>query len=68
LKGVLHMAAFKTENQAHAYLKARWAELPVERGRADLDCGAAIYDLQQSRKRLLTLGAAYLVDEDRADK
>jgi hypothetical protein len=34
---------------------------------AKIDCGAAIYDKHESRRRVLTLGAAYLVDEDRAE-
>ena len=67
LKGVLHMASFKTTGQARDFLMARWAELPVERGMAEIDCGAAIYDKHESRKRVLTLGAPYLVDEDRAE-
>ena len=65
LKGVLHMATFKTEKQAHTFLMARWAKLPVERGMANIDCGGAIYDTHESRKRIFTLGAAYLADEDR---
>jgi hypothetical protein len=65
LKGVLHMGSFKRKRQAHAFLMARWSELPVERGMVEIDCGAAIYDKHRSRKRLFTLGAAYLVDEDR---
>jgi hypothetical protein len=65
LKGVLHMATFKTEKRAHTFLMARWAKLPVERGMANIDCGGAIYD-KQSGKRIFTLGeAAYLADEDR---
>jgi hypothetical protein len=65
LKGLLHMAAFKTERQAHAFLMARWAELPVERGKADIDCGAAIYDKQSGKRNLTLGGAAYLADQDR---
>ena len=65
-KGVLHMASFKTLNQAHAFLMARWNGLPVDSGRTQIECGAAIYDKNESRKRLSTLGAAYLVDEDHA--
>ena len=40
MKGVLHMGSFKTLSQARAFLMARWAELPVERGMAQIDCGA----------------------------
>jgi hypothetical protein len=65
LKGVLHRASFKTGDQARDFLMARWAELPVKRGEANIDCGAAIYDTHESRKRIFTLGAAYLADEDR---
>lgn len=31
-------------------------------------CAAAIYDQNDSRKRIFTIGAAYLVEEDRGDK
>jgi hypothetical protein len=65
LKGVLHRASFKTTDQARSFLLARWGKLPVERGKANIDCGAAIYDTHESRKRIFTLGAAYLADEDR---
>ncbi|HEU5313188.1 MAG TPA: hypothetical protein VFU08_05120 [Candidatus Udaeobacter sp.] len=61
--GVLHKASFKTLNRAHAFLLARWNELPVDSGRTQIECGAAIYDKHESRKRLSTLGAAYLVNE-----
>jgi hypothetical protein len=63
--GVLHMASFKTRNQAHAFLMARWNGLPTDSGRTQIECGAAIYDRHRSRRRLFTLGTAYLVDEDR---
>lgn len=61
--GVLHRASFKTLNRAHAFLMARWNGLPVDSGRTQIECGAAIYDKHESRRRLLTLGAAYLVNE-----
>jgi hypothetical protein len=64
--GVLHMASFKTLKRAHAFLMARWNGLPVDSGRTQIECGAAIYDKNESRKRLSTLGAAYLTDEDHA--
>jgi hypothetical protein len=64
--GVLHRASFKTLNRAQAFLMARWNELPVDSGRTHIECGAAIFDKYGSRKRLSTLGAAYLVNEDRA--
>jgi hypothetical protein len=63
LKGVLHMATFKTADQARDSLMARWAALS---GNPNIDCGAAIYDTHESRKRIFTLGATYLADEDRA--
>jgi len=59
LRGVLHMGAFKTLDQARAFLLQRWAKLPAI---AHTECGAAICDKHDSRKRILTLGAAYLVD------
>jgi hypothetical protein len=65
LKGVLHMGSFKTLNQARKFLFDHWAEMP-DRETVHIDCGAAIYDKHDSRKRILTLGASYLVDEDRA--
>jgi len=66
LKGVLHMATFKTTDQARTYLLARWAKLPGDRNMIHIDYGAAIYDTHESRKRFLTLGATRLMDEDRA--
>ena len=63
--GVLHRASFKTLNRAHAFLKARWNGLPVDSGRTQIECGGAIYDKHESRKHLLTFGAAYLVNENR---
>ena len=65
LKGLLHRESFKTADQARDFLMPRWAELPVKRGKANIDCGAAIYDTHESRQRIFTLGAAYLADEDR---
>lgn len=62
LKGVLHKGSFKTLNQARAFLFDRWAELSVDSATTQMDCGAAIYDKHDSRKRILTLGAAYLVE------
>ena len=60
--GVLHNASFQTLNQAHAYLRACWAKLPVE---CDIDIlfGGAIYDNHASRKRVLTLGADYVTKD-----
>lgn len=57
------MASFKTLNQARTFLTARWNELPVDSGRTQIECGAAIYDQREVRKRLLTLGAETLVNE-----
>src|SRR5262245_27526666 len=42
---------------------ARWNGLP-DSGRTQIECGAAMYDKHESRKRFFTLGAAYLVNED----
>jgi hypothetical protein len=64
LKDVLHMASFKTLDQAHAYLRACWAKLPVDRDMIDIQCGAAIYDNHNCRKRVLVLGADYLTNEN----
>ncbi len=49
LKGLLHRASFKTTNQARSFLLACWAKLPGERGKANIDCGAAIYHLYIGR-------------------
>jgi hypothetical protein len=68
LKGVLHVASFKTLEKAHAFLMVRWAELPVECGMDQIDCGAGIYDKHESGKRVYKLGTRYLVDEDRESK
>jgi hypothetical protein len=67
LESVLHVASFKTLEKAHAFLMARWAELPVERGMDQIDCRVGIYDKHESGKRVHKLGARYLVDEDRAE-
>jgi hypothetical protein len=66
LEGVLHIVSFETLDQARAYLVYCWcwAKLPVERHYVQIDCGAAIYDKHDSRKRILTLGADYLVNEN----
>ena len=61
-KGIVNMAHFDDLNEAHGWLRARWAEVPGER--PELDCGAAIYDQHDNRKRVLTIGDAYLVKED----
>ena len=61
--GVLHKASFKTFNQADAFLMARWNGLLTDSGRTQIECGAAIYDRHESRKRVSTLGAAHLVNE-----
>jgi hypothetical protein len=66
MKGVLHMGSFKTLSQARAFLLDHWKKLPGERAMKDIEYGGAIYDKHESRKRLLTLGAAYLVDKDHA--
>jgi hypothetical protein len=60
LIGVLHNASFQTLDQAHAYLRACWAKLPV----IDIQFSGAIYDKHNSRKRVLTLGADYLTTEN----
>jgi hypothetical protein len=62
LRGVLHIGLFETLNQARSYLLYCWAKLPAM---AQVDCGAAIYDKRDFRKRVLTLGADYLVKEER---
>jgi hypothetical protein len=61
--GVLHNASFQTLNQAHAYLRACWAKLPVESD-IYIQFGGAIYDKHNSRKRVLTFGADYLTEEN----
>jgi hypothetical protein len=61
LRGVLHMGSFETLNQARSYLLYCWAKLPRM---AQIDCGAAIYDKQNSGKHVLALGADYLVKEN----
>jgi hypothetical protein len=61
--GALHKASFKTLNQAHAFLMARSNGLPTDSGRTQIECGAAIYDRHESRKRVSTLGEAHLVNE-----
>ena len=62
-KGALHMAYFDELNQAHSFLLARWAKVRVDRRLIQIDCGGAIYDQRQRRKRVLVLGADYLTNE-----
>jgi hypothetical protein len=63
LIGVLHAASFQTLSEAHTYLRACWAKLPVDRD-IDIRFGGAIYDKRNSRKRVLAFGADYLTEED----
>jgi hypothetical protein len=41
----------------------RWAGLPVNLDLVENYCAAAIYDQHDSRKRIFTIGAVYLLDE-----
>jgi hypothetical protein len=66
-KGVLRMGSFKTLEQARKFLFDRWAELPERGETLQVDYGAAIFDKQDSRKRILALGAHHLTDEDRRE-
>ena len=66
--GVLHMARFDDLDTAKRWLLRRWAALPVNLEIVETYCAAAIYDQHDSRKRIFTIGAAHLVDEDRGDK
>jgi hypothetical protein len=61
--GVLHRVSFNTLDRARAFLMARWNGLPLDSGRTEIECAAAIYDKRESRKRLSTLGAANLVKQ-----
>jgi len=72
LKSVLHMAYFDELNKAHSWLMARWEEVFKKAGakdaydRADFQTsyGGAIYDQQEGRKRMMLLGAEYVLKED----
>jgi hypothetical protein len=64
LKGVLHMAYFDELNEAQSWLLGRWAKLPVERHLIQIDCGAAIYDQHNNRKRVFMMGAEYVLKEN----
>lgn len=72
LKGVLHMAYFDKLNEADSWLKARWAEEvkkedirdPLDRDHFGTNYGGAIYDQQQGRKRVMLLGAEYVLKEN----
>ena len=66
--GVLHMERFNDLDTAKRWLLRRWAALPVNLATVETYCAAAIYDQRDSRKRIFTIGAAHLVDEDRGDK
>ena len=57
-----------SSDRAKRWLFRRWAALPVNLGMVETYCEAAIYDQNDSRKRIFTIGAAYLVEEDRGDK
>jgi len=62
------MGSFKTFEQARAYLMDRWANLRIERYLIQINCGGAIYDRHDSRKRVFLIGAPYLTDEGSGDK
>ena len=62
--GVLHMASFNTVEQANAYLMACWENLRVERYLRQINYGGAIYDMHNSRKRVVVLGPDYLTKEN----
>jgi hypothetical protein len=72
LKGVLHMAYFDELNQAHSWLMARWKETFKKSGtkdaydRADFQSsyGGAIYDQHEGRRRVMMLGADYVLKEN----
>jgi len=66
--GVLHMAYFDDSDSAKRWLFRRWAALPVNLDMVETYCVAAIIDRHESWKRIFTIGAAYLVEEDRRDK
>ena len=66
--GELHRAYFDDFEPAKRWLFRRWAALPVNLDIVENYCAAAIYDQHDSGKRIFTIGAAYLVDEDRDDK
>jgi hypothetical protein len=65
--GVLHRAYFDDSDPAKRWLFRRWAALRVHLDMVETYCAAAIYDQHDSRKRIFTIGAAYLVDEDLDD-
>jgi hypothetical protein len=52
LEGVLHTGSFTTFKQARAYLVDCWAGLRIERPSIQINCGGAIYDKRESRKRV----------------
>jgi hypothetical protein len=66
--GVLHRGSFTTFEQARAYLMDCWAGLRIERHLIQINCGGAIYDKRDSRKRVFLIGAQYLTDEGTGDK
>jgi hypothetical protein len=66
-KGVLHLVYFEELNKAHTWLNTRWAKsakLAADITAMQTDYGGAIYDRQDSRKRILVLGADYLTREN----
>ena len=62
------MGSFTTFKQARAYLVDCWAGLRIERPSIQINCGGAIYDKRDSRKRVFLIGAQYLTDEGTDDK
>jgi len=72
LKGVLHMAYFDELNEARSWLKALWAEEvkkedirdPLDRAHFQTNYGGAIYDQKRGRKRVMLLGAEYVLKEN----
>jgi hypothetical protein len=59
-KGVVDVAFFDDAEKAQNWLVHRWGGLPRDTT-TDTDYGAAVYDTQQNRVRVFSLGATYLV-------
>ena len=62
-EGILDREFFDDVNTAKKWLFRRWAGLCVPLSVADLHCAGAIYDIRDSRNRIFTMGAWYLLKD-----
>jgi hypothetical protein len=62
--GILHVGSFRTFEQARGYLLDCWPKLHIDYQPIQINCGGAIYDKQEARKRVFLIGAPNLTKEN----